>query len=133
MTDKIKSNITTSYMMFINSFGDPYSLNKKAIEKNMGCTVREAFLRQEHHDSARSKLKKIGKHEFDKAVCLYLASFLGQDGIDYPRLYDEVTKNPQFLLRSLGSGNMNYLNLLIRVLESLEVTDKKGLLFGGAS
>ncbi len=132
MTDKIKSNITTSYMLFVNSFGDPYSLDKELLEKKMGCTVGDVFSSQTIHDRARSKLKKIGAREFNKAICLYLESFLTSNGINYARLADEVIKNPKFLQRALGTGNMNYLNLLIRILESIDYP-KQGLLFGEVS
>ncbi len=132
MTDKIKSNVTTSYMMFINSFGDPYTLNKRAIEKMIGCKIEEAFLNQRINDDAKANARKSGKHEFDKVICLYLASFLNGDGIDYNKMNQDIGANPKFLLRSLGKGNMNYLQLMVRILESLE-EPKKGLLFGDAS
>ena len=129
MNDKIKSNITTSYMLFIFDFSDPSKVEKSNIEKEIKFPISEAFDSQKKADSARERL---GKDGFNKMLSLYFASFETQDGFDYNRLGQSVLKHKKVFLRFLGKDKLNYLTLLINTMMSLQ-EPKKGLLFGDAS
>lgn len=127
--DKIKSSITTSYMFFILDFGDPYSLNKESLEKQIG-PLSEIFLNQKRADSAK---KTLGKDGFDKMLSLYFSQFQNQDGLDYNSLEDALLKSKKTFLRHLGKDKINYLNLLIKIAKDLKGHNTKGLLFEEAS
>ncbi len=129
MTDKIKSNITTSYMLFVFDFSDPSQIEKANIEKEIRFPVNEVFDSQKKADSARERL---GKDGFNKMLSLYFASFETQDGFDYNKLGTQVLKHKKTFLRFLGKDKLNYLTLLINTMMSLQ-EPKRGLLFGDAS
>ncbi len=129
MIQKIKSNITTSYMLFIFDFSDPSKVEKSNIEKEIKFPVSEVFDSQRKADSARERL---GKDGFNKMLSVYFASFETQDGFDYNRLGNHVLKHKKTFLRFLGKDKLNYLTLLINTMMSLQ-EPKKGLLFGDAS
>lgn len=127
MSDKIKSKITTSYMLFVFEFGDPSSVDKINIEKQIEFPVMELFSSQKKTDSAK---KLLGRDGFNKMLSVYFSDFQTQEGFDYSRLEDELKKNRKVFLRHLGKDKLNYLVLLISVMAALP---KKGLLYGEAS
>ncbi len=129
MNDKIKSNITTSYMLFVFDFSDPSSVEKSNIESEIKFPVTEVFSSQKKADSARERL---GKDGFNKMLSAYFAGFQNQDGFDYNKLGSEVLKHKKVFLRFLGKDKLNYLTLLINTMVTLQ-EPKKGLLFGDAS
>ena len=129
MTDKIKSNITTSYMLFVFDFSDPSSVERENIEAEIKFPVYEVFDSQKKADSARERL---GKDGFNKMLSLYFAGFTTNDGFDYDRLGNEVLKHKKTFLRFLGKDKLNYLTLLINTMTALK-EPKRGLLFGDAS
>ncbi len=129
MNDKIKSNITTSYMLFVFDFSDPSNVEKSNIEKEIKFPVAEVFDSQKKADSARERL---GKEGFNKMLSLYFAGFTTSDGFDYDRLGSQVLKHKKVFLRFLGKDKLNYLTLLINTMTTLK-EPKKGLLFGDAS
>jgi hypothetical protein len=129
MTDKIKSNITTSYMLFVFDFSDPSNVEKANIEKEIKFPVSEVFDSQKKADSARERLGKAG---FNKMLSVYFASFQTSDGFDYDQLGAKVMKQKKVFLRFIGKDKLNYLTLLINTMTTLK-EPKKGLLFGDAS
>ena len=129
MTEKIKSNLITSYMMFVFDFGDPTEVGKSAIETKITFPIAEVFHSQKRADSAREKL---GKDGFNKMLSLYFAKYQTQDGFDYASLGDELTKHKKVFLRFLGKDKVALLTILISTMASLK-EPKKGLLFGDAS
>ena len=129
MNDKIKSNVTTSYMLFVFDFSDPSSVEKSNIEKEIKFPVAEVFDSQKKADSARERL---GKDGFNKMLSLYFAGFTTSDGFDYDRLGTQVLKHKKVFLRFLGKDRLSYLTLLIKVMKDLE-EPRRGLLHGEAS
>ncbi len=129
MNDKIKSNVTTSYMLFVFDFADPSRVEKSNIEKEINFPVNEVFSSQKKADTARERL---GKEGFNRMLSVYFSSFTTSDGFDYDRLGKEVLKHKNVFLRFLGKDKLNYLTLLINTMLSLK-EPKKGLLFGDAS
>jgi hypothetical protein len=129
MTDKIKSTLTTSYLMFVFDFGDPTEIGKSAIETKITFPISEVFKSQKRADSAREKL---GKEGFNKMLSLYFAKYQTQDGFDYVSLGEELTKHKKVFLRFLGKDKVAMLTLMINTMASLK-EPKKGLLYGDAS
>lgn len=129
MIDKIKSNLTNSYMMFVFEFADPSTIDKSEIQAFIKCPLVDAFSSQRTADSAKKNLGKLG---FSKLLSVYFGEFQTSDGIDFRRLGLELTKNKKVLLRHLGKDKVNFLNLLVSIAKSLE-SERKGLLFGEAS
>ncbi len=127
MSDKIKSNITTSYMLFVFDFADPSSVDKSNIEQEIKCPVAEVFSSQKKTDHAKKALGKVG---FDKMLSVYFAHFQTQDGFNHQKLDEELRKNKKVFLRHLGKDKVNYLTLLISTMSALP---KKGLLYDEAS
>ncbi len=124
MNDKIKSNITTSYMLFVFDFGDPSSVDKSKIENEMQCPISEVFSSQKKTDFAK---KTLGKSGFDKMLSIYFSSFQTQDGLKYSSLEDELVKNKKVFIRHLGKDKLCFLNLIINVLKA-NAGEQKGLL-----
>jgi len=124
MNDKIKSNITTCYMLFVFDFGDPSSVDRSQIESEIKGPVSEVFSSQKKTDFAK---KTLGKAGFDKMLSLYFSSFQTQDGLKYKSLEDELVKNKKVFMRHLGKDKVNYLNLIVNVLKA-GASESKGLL-----
>lgn len=129
MTDKIKSNLTTSYLMFVFEFSDPSDVKRANIEEQLKFPVNEVFDSQKKADSAREKL---GKEGFNKMLSLYFAEYQTHDGFDSESLASELKKHKKVFLRFLGKDKINYLTLLVNTMATLK-EPKKGLLFGDAS
>ncbi len=125
MSDKIKSSITTSYMLFIFDFADPSSVDKSNIEKQIECPVMEVFDSQKKTDSAKTLL---GKEGFNKMLSVYFSNYQTQDGFDFSRLANEIKKNKKVFLRHLGKEKLLYLTLLISIMDALS-EPRKGLLY----
>ncbi len=125
MNDKIKSNITTSYMLFVFDFGDPSSVDKSQIEVEIKGPVSEVFSSQKKTDSAK---KTLGKSGFDKMLSIYFSSFQTQDGLKYDSLENELLKNKKVFLRHLGKDKLNFLNLIVSVMKAGAGESKRGLL-----
>jgi hypothetical protein len=124
MIDKIKSNLTSHYLMFVFDFADPSTVNAKELSAFIGCPIVEMFKSQRTAD--RSK-KTLGRSGFGKALVCYFNSFSTHDGIDFKRLERELTENKKVFLRHLGKDKVNYLTLLISVAEAIE-PKRRGLL-----
>lgn len=126
MIDKIKSNITSSFLEFVFSYADPSAISRDAIAKALEFPIEDLFSTQKKADSA----KRLGRETFSKAVSLYFSGFQNQDGVDYKRLGVELIKHKKVLMRHLGKDRLAYLNLIVSVLSATpEVQVKKGLLF----
>jgi len=124
MIDKIKSNLTNHYLMFIFDFGDPASVKQDELAKELGCAVADVFKTQRQADKAK---KVLGKSGFEKMLVVYFNQFQSRDGINFKKLESELKQNRKVLLRHLGKDKVNYLNLMISVSGSLE-GKKRGLL-----
>jgi hypothetical protein len=124
MIDKIKSNLTNHYLMFVFDFADPTSVNAKEIAEFIGCPIVEMFKSQRTADKSK---KVLGRAGFGKALVCYFNEFQGRDGVDFKRLEQELTENRKVFLRHLGKDKVNYLTLLISVNESIE-PKRRGLL-----
>lgn len=124
MIDKIKSNLTNSYLMFVFDFSDPQDIKKDALTEAIGFPIAEVFKTQRQEDKAK---KILGKTGFGKMLFVYFNQFQSQDGIDFKALEKEIVQNKKVLLRHLGKDKVNYLNLMISVSRSLE-PKKRGLL-----
>jgi hypothetical protein len=123
MTNPIKSVITTCYSNFISDFSDPLKVDKDALEKDIGCAVKDAFKSQNTADKARTVL---GKDRFKDLISLYLNNFYMNDGIDLSGLSNVVES--KVMVRHLGKDKLNVLNLIIK-LSRLTEEKKAGLLF----
>lgn len=124
MIDKIKSNLTNSYLMFIFDFADPSSVSSQELCEFLECPIIEIFKSQRAADKSK---KKLGKAGFSKALVCYFNQFQTLDGVDFKSLEGELTQNRKVFLRHLGKDKVNYLNLLIKISESIE-PQKRGLL-----
>lgn len=125
MNDKLKSQITTAYMMFIFDFHDPLDIDKAELEKRMPCTIEDLFLNQRKYDRCKRRLEK----DINKALSLYFSRFQNQSGVDHASLAKELNANGALLSRQLGNDKVNYLKLITGLLKALEPTPiKKGLL-----
>jgi hypothetical protein len=124
MIDKIKSNLTNSYLMFVFDFGDPAECDKGALAQKIGCPIIEVFKSQRTADKAK---KVLGKKGFGEMLVVYFSAFQSQDGVKFAELEREIKAHRKVFLRHLGKDKVNYLNLMISVSGSLE-TQKRGLL-----
>lgn len=124
MTDKIKSNLTNSYLMFVFDFGDPAHCDKAALAQAIGCPIIEVFKSQRTADKAK---KVLGKRGFGEMLVCYFSAFQSQDGVKFKELERELITNRKVFLRHLGKDKVNYLNLMISVSGSIEPA-KRGLL-----
>lgn len=127
MSEKIKSSLNTSYMLFCFEMGDPSSFNKESLLKTLVFPLDEIFDSQKKCDQAKSKL---GKSEFQKVLSLYFSSFQSSDGLDVKGLEAELKQNKPVMLRHLGKDKMAYLQLILSTFKAAnEVERRKGLLF----
>ena len=125
MIERIKSSITNSYLNFLFDYADPSSVNKEAIVKALGFPIDDLFSSQKRSDHA----KRLGKETFNKAVSIYFARFQNSDGVDFKRLKKEITRDKKTMLRHLGKDKLNFLALIISILETEPEVKKLGLLF----
>lgn len=123
MIDKIKSNLTTNYMMFIFDCGDPNATDKKQLEAQIKCPLVEMFNSQRTVDKAK---KSLGKAGFNNLLAAYFGQFQSPDGFKFKTLDEELTKNKKVFLRHLGKDKLNYLTLIVSTRKAIEI--KKGLL-----
>ncbi len=124
VNDKIKSNVTTSYMLFVFDFADPSSVNKESLEKQIECPIADVFNSQKKTDHAK---KVLGKENFNKLLASYFSQFQTQDGFDYKTLGEELTRNRKVFLRHLGKDRCSILSLMTKVMEAIG-EPKRGLL-----
>lgn len=130
MNERIKSNLTNAYLMFILDFADPSSLDKAKMEEEIKCKIEDVFKAQKTADRA----KRILKARFASLLALYFSQFSGKSGLDYVRLDEEILKNKKHLLRHLGKDKVAYIQLVVGLMKSLDQGQpKKGLLMGAAS
>lgn len=129
MSDKIKTNITTSYMLFVFNFADLMNVDKKKIESGLPCPISDVFSSQKRIDTSK---RNLGKQEFNELLALYFSQFQTQDGFDFHRLDGELTKNKKVFLRHLGKDKINYLSLLVTLMKTMS-EKRRGLLAGAAS
>jgi hypothetical protein len=130
MIDKLKSNLTNAYMMFILGFADPSTVDKSVVEAEMKGKISEVFNTQKNCDRA----KRLLKGNFAKMLALYFHQFNSTDGFDHLGLDKELAKNKKHLLRHLGKDKLQYLNLIVSLMKTADeikpegVKLKKGLL-----
>lgn len=122
---KIKSHLTTSFLMFTMEFADPSTTDKAKIESEMGFPIADVFNSQRLADKAK---KVLTKDQFAKMLGLYFHAFNNAEGLDYARLEHEMHKNKKHMLRHLGKDKIAYLEL-IASLTRLSGSVRKGLIF----
>ncbi len=119
MSDKIKSNVTTAYMLFIFEFADP-----SQVRVDIKIPIESLFDSQKSADKMKSSL---GRDGFNNALALYFNQFQTQTGVDCYGLETAIAKNKKVLIRHLGKDKVAYLSLIVNILKSLE-TPRRGLL-----
>lgn len=124
MSEKIKSTLTSSYLMFVFDFADPSAVQKDELKESVGFDPCQLFKSQKQADKAK---KVLGKSGFPKILVCYFNQFQSQDGVDFRALDSDLSKYRKVFLRHLGKDKVNYLNLLILISQSCE-QKKKGLL-----
>lgn len=123
MTEQIKSNLITAYMVFVHDFADPAAVDKAALEAKMQCKLEDMFKRQRLADLAK---KRLGE-EFPKALALFFGRFLTADGFDHAHLAKVLLECEKALALHLKKDSMRYLSLLVKVMALVD--DKpRGLL-----
>lgn len=123
MTEQIKANLTTAYMVFVHDFGNPTGVNQKALEEKMQCRLEDMFKRQRLADLSK---KRLGE-DFNNAVALYFGRFLNNDGFDYRALAKALEEGEKALALHLKKDAVRYLNLLVKMM-ALVGGPRKGLL-----
>lgn len=129
MVDKIKSNLTTAYMLFIFDFADPSDFDSESIKDRLSCPLKELFNTQKSVDRAK---KDFTKEDFSKLLGLFFSQYQTSDGLDYKRLSKDLTDHKKQYLRHLGKDKLNYLSLLTSLMKILEPVPKRGLLFNAS-
>lgn len=119
MSDKIRSNVTTAYMLFIFDFADP-----SQAKIDPGLKVAEVFDSQKKADRVK---RDLGKEGFNKMLSVYFSQFNTRSGVDYSSLDQALMKNKKVLVRHLGKDKVAYLTLIVTILKSLE-PQRRGLL-----
>lgn len=122
-SDSIKSNLTTSFVMFISDFGDLSNINKDNLEQKSGYKIQDLFKKQRNSDMAK---KKLGR-EFNSALAAYFNRFITKDGLDADMLKKEIESYESVLRLHVKKDAMRYLKLLAQVGVAAE-TPKRGLL-----
>lgn len=124
MINKINSNITTSFLVFINDFGDISDVNKKELEKKAECKIDDLFKKQRNSDVAK---KKLGLKDFNKAMALYFRQFINSSGLDAQALLKDLDKHNKVMSFHIKKDAMRYLKLMAQI--GVSVIEKpKGLL-----
>lgn len=111
MTASIKSNLTTSFVIFINEFGDLSNINKDSLEEKSGYKIQDLFKKQRNSDVAK---KKLGR-EFNSALAAYFNRFVTKDGIDADMLKKEIENYEPVLKLHLKKDAMRYLKLVAQI------------------
>lgn len=123
MTEQIKANIITEFIVFIHDFADPEGLNKTVIEEKMRCKIEDMFKRQRLADIAK---KRLGE-DFKKALCLYFHRFQTKDGFNHKALSNDLDENERTIALHLKKDAVRYLRLLAKIMSYVDKTPK-GLL-----
>lgn len=131
MNDKIKTHLTTAYMMFVFDFADPSQLDQAKILNSLTVPLNELF----HTQKASDKAKKLwGRDGFRKVLCLYFNRFQTPQGLNIEALEQSLVDNKKVLLRHLGKDKVTFLGLIVTLMKASEQPSiKRGLLFGGKS
>lgn len=126
MNDKIKSQLTTAYMMFIFDFHNPLDVNQSALEERMPCKINEVFSSQRNSDRSKRKLQD----DFPKALSLYFKQYQTIDGVNVIALNEAMDVNNRTMQRHLGKDKMVHLRLIVNLIRALDEKPrlKKGLL-----
>lgn len=126
MNDKIKTQLTTAYMMFVFDFADP-----SLVELDLSFEIATLFDTQKLAD----KTKKIfGRDGFKKILSLYFNQYQTGIGLDVDSLSDSLVRNKKTLTRHLGKDKVTFLALIVTLMRSLDhQAPKRGLLFERAS
>lgn len=111
MTDSIKSNLTTSFAVFINEFADLSQINKSNLEEKSGYKIQDLFKKQRNSDVAK---KKLGR-EFNSALAAYFNRFMTNDGLDADMLKTEIERYEPVLKLHIKKDAMRYLKLLAQI------------------
>lgn len=120
--EKIKTHLTTAYMMFVFDFHDPSSVD---LEINFDIAL--LFDNQKSADSAK---KLWGKNGFKKLLSLYFNRYQTGHGLDVDALSETVTRNKKVLLRHLGKDKVAFLVLIVTLFRAMDFNaPKRGLLF----
>lgn len=123
MTEQVKANLITSYIVFVHDFADPTEINKSEIEKKMHCKLEDLFKRQRVADMAKSRLGE----DFKKAVSLYFHRFQTKDGFNHKALLKDLDSNEEALVRHLKKDSVKYVRLLAQLMTYVD-TGPRGLL-----
>lgn len=119
--DKIKSQLTTAFMMFVFDFADP-----SQVKTTPPCKIQDLFNSQKNADKAK---RVLGKGDFDKVLSLYFNQYQSKGGIDHDALSDSLAKNKKVMLRHIGRDKVNFLVLVACLLKNLDQpAPKRGLL-----
>lgn len=133
MTDQIKANLVTSYLMFISEFGDATKEDRKALETKVQEKSERYKLKNWSIDTLFSCQKNadIGKRilgrDFPKAIALYFNRFVTRDGIDHDGLERTLIKCDKVFSLHLEKSSIRYLKLLVKLMALVE-EKPKGLL-----
>lgn len=124
MIEKIKSTLTSSYLLFVFDFAEPTSVDKGELSKSLGFEADEIFKCQKNADKAK---KVLGKDGFSKALVCYFNQFQSKDGVDFKSLDSDLHRHRKVITRHLGKDKVNYLNLLVSIANASD-TKRRGLL-----
>lgn len=131
MNDKIRTQLTTAYMMFIFDLADPSMVDKERVISSLPVPLEELFDAQKSADKAK---KLWGRDGFRKVLSLYFNQFQTNRGLDIEALESTLLRNKKVFLRHLGKTNVTFLSLIVSVLKAMDVpSPQRGLLFGGKS
>jgi hypothetical protein len=127
LNEKIKSSLSTNFMLFCFEWADPASIDKPQLEKTLSFHVEQLFDSQKKADQA----KKLGRQIFGQAVSLYFSKFQNSDGIDQAALGKAITMHKKVMQRHLGKETMRYLQLISSLVDAQpEIAQiKRGLLY----
>ncbi len=119
--EKIKSHLTTAYLMFVFEFADPSSVKLK---QDLDIDIGRLFDSQRKFDFIK---RKIGREELKKAIGLHLGKFQSSSGLDHDALLLALAKNRGVYTRYLGKDKVTLLKLIASLLKDL-APPKRGLL-----
>lgn len=127
MNEQIKTQITTSYMMFVFEFADPSSIDEEKLTDDIRCNLNEIFSSQKNADRAK---RILGKDNFSKLLSVYFNKFQSGGDLNFIGLEDAIAKNKKVMMRHLGRDKVTFLNLIVTLMKALELEpNKKGLLW----
>lgn len=120
MNDKIKTHLTTAYMMFVFDFADPSQVSSQA-------DVKDLFESQKSADKAK---RTHGRDGFRKLLSLHFNQFQTKGALDHDSLKSALIRNKKVYLRHLGKDKVTFLLLIVTLLKDLDYhPPKRGLLF----